>query len=544
MARPERETAAETLTGIHTMRLIAGLVTLLFVVCFASGASAHASLVSAEPADGSVLATAPETVQLQFNEPVTPAVISLIDASGKTRSDVVVHAIDQTITMMLPADLPRGTQVVSYRIVSADGHPVGGALVFSIGEMTVSPVTAAPTNSVLVSGLIWLARVGVYLGLFVGVGGAFFAAWIGQGADGGKAIIAALRIGIVSAVVSLGLQGIDLQNLPLTDIVTLAPWTSALATSLGPSLLIAVAAMAIAYFALWSRSIAISGVLTSAAMLAVGLSLVSSGHAATAPPFWLTRPSLFLHGVGVAYWVGALAPLMAMAWRRSASLPRALKDFSALAVPVVGVLVLTGLGLAVVQLESFGALIETGYGIVLLVKLTLVALLLGLAALNRFYLTAMVVADYRNTRPLLRSVVFEGVLAVGILAVVAGWRFTPPPRTLVAEVDAPLAVHIHTDAAMFQVLVSPGKVGSDNFVLQLMNGDASPLDAKEALLTVSLPARGIEPMERPATLGPDGYWHVRDVPLPVPGRWHLRIEALVTDFRKITLEDDLDVPAR
>jgi copper transport protein len=251
---------------------------------------------------------------------------------------------------------------------------------------------------------------------------------------------------------------------------------------------------------------------------------------------------LFLHGVGVAYWVGALAPLMAMAWRRSASLPRALKDFSAFAVPIVGVLMLTGLGLAVVQLESFGALIETGYGIVLLVKLTLVVLLLGLAALNRFYLTAMVVADYRNTRPLLRSVVFEGVLVVGILAVVAGWRFTPPPRTLVAEVDAPLAVHIHTDAAMFQVLVSPGKVGSDNFVLQLMNGDAGPLQAKEATLILSLPERGVEPLERTATLGADGYWHVQGVPLPYPGRWHMRIEALVTDFNKVTLEDELDIP--
>ena len=48
-------------------------------------------------------------------------------------------------------------------------------------------------------------------------------------------------------------------------------------------------------------------------------------------------------------------------------------------------------------------------------------------------------------------------------------------------------------------------------------------------------------MERPATLGADGYWHVRDVPLPYPGRWHMRIDALVTDFEKITLEDDFDV---
>jgi copper transport protein len=528
------------------MRLIAGLATflatLLFVVCFATGVSAHASLVSVEPADGSVLATAPKTVQLRFNEPITPAVISLIDASGKTRSDVAVHAVDQTITMTLPENLPRGTQVISYRIVSADGHPVAGSLVFSIGEMTAAAVTAAPASSVLVSTLIWLARVGVYLGLFVGVGGVFFAAWIGQGADGAKAIIAALRIGCVSAVVSLGLQGIDLLNLPLTDIVTPAAWIGAFATSLGPSLLIAIAAMAIAYFALWSRSIAINWGLTSAAMVGVGLSLASSGHAATAPPQWLTRPSLFLHGIGVAYWVGALAPLAAMAWRRSDKLPRALKEFSAFAVPVVGVLALTGLGLAVVQLESFGALIATGYGIILLVKLTLVVLLLALAALNRFYLTAMVVADYRNTRPLLRSVVFECVLVVGILAVVAGWRFTPPPRTLAAEADAPLAVHIHTDAAMFQVLVSPGKVGSDDFVLQLMNSDASPLQAKEAILILSLPERGIEPLERTATLGADGYWHVQGVPLPYPGHWHIRIEALVTDFKKVALEDELDIP--
>jgi copper transport protein len=39
----------------------------------------------------------------------------------------------------------------------------------------------------------------------------------------------------------------------------------------------------------------------------------------------------------------------------------------------------------------------------------------------------------------------------------------------------------------------------------------------------------------------DGYWHVRGVSLPVAGRWHLRIDALVTDFENVTLEDDFDV---
>ena len=41
------------------------------------------SLVSAEPADGSMLSQAPKTVQLRFNETVAPAVVSLIDAAGK-----------------------------------------------------------------------------------------------------------------------------------------------------------------------------------------------------------------------------------------------------------------------------------------------------------------------------------------------------------------------------------------------------------------------------------------------------------------------------
>ena len=45
-------------------------------------------------------------------------------------------------------------------------------------------------------------------------------------------------------------------------------------------------------------------------------------------------------------------------------------------------------------------------------------------------------------------------------------------------------------------------------------------------------------------LGADGYWSVRGVPLPVAGRWHLRIDALMTDFEKVTLEGDFEMPPR
>jgi copper transport protein len=524
------------------MRLIAGLATLLSVLCFASSASAHASLVSAEPSDGSVVAQAPQTVQLRFNEPVTPVVIGLIDALGKTRDDVTVRAVDDTIVLALPANLPRGTQIVSYRVISQDGHPVGGSLVFSIGAATGAAPAEAGSNSV--AGLIWLARIGFYLGLFAGVGGAFFVAWIARARAGSPAIVSALGVGVLAAVASLGLQGLDVLGLNLGKLATAAPWKAAAATSLGPSLLTAVAAMAAGLVALRSASGRRARTLSALAMIGVGLALALSGHAATAPPQWLTRPTLFLHGIGVAFWAGALMPLAAMAWRPTEGLLAVVIRFSRCAVPVVGVLVLTGFVIAVIQLESFAALIETSYGIILSIKLALVVVLLGLAALNRFRLTPALAAGPLNAPPLARSILAECAVMLAVLAVVAGWRFTPPPRALAAAVVTPLTIHIHTENAMFQVLISPATVGTDSFVLQLMHGDGSPLEAKEAVLILSLPDRGIEPLERKAVPGADGYWHVADVPLLYPGRWHLRIEALVSDFEKIALEDEFDVPAR
>jgi copper transport protein len=105
----------------------------------------------------------------------------------------------------------------------------------------------------------------------------------------------------------------------------------------------------------------------------------------------------------------------------------------------------------------------------------------------------------------------------------------------------PLAVHIHTDNAMFQVLILPGTVGADNFVLQLMTGEGTLMNVKEATLTLNPPGTGAAPFARKATKGADGYWHVDDVPIASGGRWHLRIDAK-TPFQTITLEDEFDVP--
>ena len=516
------------------MRLLAALATLLLIVGSATGALAHAALVAVEPASGSMLASAPKAVVLRFNEAVTPGAIRLIDGAGTTRDALRVDASGEAISVAMPPDLPQGTAVVSYRVISQDGHPVAGSMIFSIGMPTGTQPPANVDRGLTT--LIWLARVGLYLGLFVGVGGVFFARWVAWSTTGMTVPRAALAIGIPSAAASLGALGLDLLGLPPSALATAPPWKVAFATSAGPALLVAIAAMLFALMAL--RSVWYARALAVVAFISVGLSLAMTGHAATAPPEALTRPAIFLHGLGVTIWIGALAPLVALVSKPTIATLPVVNRFSRIAALAVGVLALTGLALAIVQLEKPVALIETRYGLILSIKLALVTGLLALAALNRFWLTPALARDEKGPA-LKRSILLEGAIALAILVVVSGWRFTPPPRTIVPE--APLAIHIHSDKAMFQVLVSPGKAGLDDFVLQLMTGEATPLAAKEVTLTLSLPERGIEPMERSASLGPDGYWHVRKVELPFAGRWHVRIDALVTDFEKVTLEDELEV---
>jgi copper transport protein len=332
------------------MRLSVFAAALLLVVCGSTSAFAHASLVSTEPRDGSMIAQAPKTVRLRFNEPVTPAVIRVIDSDGTIRNDAAVHAADETVDIALPASLPAGTQVISYRVISADGHPVAGSMMFSVG-MGKSATAPTSSDSVLAI-LIWLSRIGLYLGLFVGVGGVFFDAWTADVSTRSKPAVAALTLGLVSAVVALGCQGLDLLGLPIRDMLTVAPWQAAIATTLGPSLVIAAAAMGLSCLALRLPSARAARVLSAAALAGVGLSLAASGHASTAPPQWLTRPAVFLHGIGLAWWVGALLPLIALALRPAQPLLPVLHRFSKVAVPIVGTVALTGLLLAVIQLES------------------------------------------------------------------------------------------------------------------------------------------------------------------------------------------------
>jgi copper transport protein len=60
-------------------------------------------------------------------------------------------------------------------------------------------------------------------------------------------------------------------------------------------------------------------------------------------------------------------------------------------------------------------------------------------------------------------------------------------------------------------------------------------------VTLANPGAGIEPMERKAVRMPDGQWRAEGLVLPVAGRWQVRVDVLVSDFEKMTLEDTVEV---
>ncbi|MEZ0172275.1 copper resistance CopC/CopD family protein [Microvirga sp. TS319] len=527
------------------LRHILCCLTLVCVLAAGGRAEAHASLIGTMPADGAVVPTAPASVRLRFSEPITPLVVRLVDANGVTHDGLHNETRDQTITVHLPQGLPRGTQVLSYRIISSDGHPVGGSLVFSIGAPTASPgePVSAGSSSLASSSLadaIWLTRLVLYLGLFAGAGGAFFTTWIGREATtpASRATVrAAIGLGLAAAFLSVGLQGLDALGEPLSALLAFHPWREGLETSYGLTVGAAVLALACAWSGMrfGMRSAALIG------LGGAGLALALSGHASAAAPQWLTRPSVFVHGTVAAFWVGALVPLaLIVRDLRGAALP-IVQRFSALAIPSVGVMIAAGILLSIVQIERPAALLTTDYGRIFLAKMAAVGGLLALAALNRQRLTPMLGRKDAGARYLIRSIMGEIGLAVVILGLVAAWRFTPPPRALMVAAVQSVTMHIHAPQAVAELSLSSGRVGPVTMSLSLMTGDFAPLDPKEVTVTLAQPQAGIEPMERRAVKAADGTWHVQGLVLPVPGAWRVRVELLISDFEQVSLDGTVEI---
>lgn len=133
------------------------LVVEVFAVCAlgalgvgaAVPAAAHADLISSDPSDGAVLDATPATITLTFSDPllVDGVQISLVTAEGTVVPSDPPTVDGATASLPWPVAAGPGSYEVGYRVVSADGHPVSGAVSFVV-QAGAAEATAAPVQPV------------------------------------------------------------------------------------------------------------------------------------------------------------------------------------------------------------------------------------------------------------------------------------------------------------------------------------------------------------------------------------------------------------
>ncbi|WP_051340587.1 FixH family protein [Azospirillum halopraeferens] len=505
---------------------------LLLALC--AGARAHAVPVEAIPADGAVLTAPPAAVTLRFNEPVHLIALRVIAPDGQPLPGTAEPGPDGTVVRFaLPAGAADGGYLVSYRVTSADGHPVGGSLAFGIGTAPVTPAGAAEAAPLRpLAAVLRAFHVG---GVLAAAGGALFVLLVPGRSHplAGRVapvLLAAAAVAAVAGVAALILHGVRLGGPEVWRAVLAGPPARSLAVTLAG--LAAIAAGAI-------RPDRAAAALAGGAGLCVA-AFAMTGHAASAPPAWAAVPAILLHTAAAAFWVGALPPL-AMALARLPADAAVVGRFSALAVGAVGVLVAAGAALTVMQAGAIAAFPGTGYGGVWLVKVGLVAVLLTLAVLNRVVLTP------RLTRPpgagagaLRRSIAAELALVAGILAATGWLTQTEPPRATEAAAPAGVALTATAQGVTAAVRMHPGRVGPNRLGVTLTDAAGVPVDAAAVDAALSLPEAGVEPLARPLDRQEAG-GYTADLTLPLPGTWSLRLDVRIGDFDLVILRTDIAV---
>ncbi|MFE9996236.1 copper resistance CopC/CopD family protein [Streptomyces avermitilis] len=367
-----------------------GTVVLLILFGSAGSAFAHAALKGADPVDGTVLKKAPAAITLTFTESV-----GLLDDSFRVLDpeNRRVHIGEpqhaggrsETARVTLPDDMGTGTFTVGWRVVSADSHPVSGALTFSIGKpsATTAVIPTQAAGDTASATLYDIARYFAYGGLALLLGTMVFSLVTGVEAARGLLLTGWWTL-LASTIALLLLRGpyergggpaAAFDPSVLAETATSRP---------GVTLLVRLVLLAGAAFfpvragGRWWKA---GGALLT---LALAGTWAVAEHASAGIQVPVAMVSAVLHLLAMAAWLGGLAALLTALYRAPEELPAsAVTRFSRLALTAVTVLVATGVYQSWRGLGSLDALTTTSYGRLLVAKLVAVLLLLAAATYSR-----------------------------------------------------------------------------------------------------------------------------------------------------------------
>jgi copper transport protein len=485
-------------------------------------AGAHALLVRAQPADGASLSSSPEAVTLEFSEAPDPDLshIDVIDTSGTMhqRGDPRTVSTDPERVRVGLEALGKGVYTVSWRVVSrVDGHLTAGAYAFGVGvspsqiQNTKVTSTAAPT----LSGAEVAGRVLLSIGLLLLVGGSWIFGFVFSSTPRGARTL--MVGGVVLAAAGLVVFALAQQSSAGVSFARL------FATPLGRALIgrgvgIAVAASAVAIGSIVARRRRIAWDVAGVAAAATIFVHASAGHAAAGGVVWFKVLEHFAHVTAVGVWVGGLAAvLVGIRSVEPDERLRAVRRFSTVAGVALFVVAGSGTGRAYQEVGSWSGLFSTSYGRIVIGKVTGIAVLTGLGALNR----------YRNVRradadpdALKRTSSVELSVAVMVLVLAALLASLAPAKSSQARTPSSVVAEgkDFTGDVTARLEITPGQSGVNEFAVELDVRDGAAVQDVRLRLT---PATGdVEPSTVDLKRS-NGRWIARGSAVATPGRWRV-----------------------
>jgi copper transport protein len=455
------------------------------VLALAVPVAAHSDLQATSPADGERLDVAPALVTLEFDNPLEPGAsrVQVTDGQGARVDRGAVGEGGnggRVLTMGLQEGLPDGGYTVRWSTISADGHPNSGRFAFAVGANATVPdpggATSAGPAPLSVAG-----RALSYLGLALGLGAAAWLLVVRPAPEGlDRWALRALAVGGFLAAAGAALvfrATLDSTGLPAATLAAAGTGrflAVRAAAGLGAALLAAIG-LAVASRRRWAAGWA------AAFLLAAALSSAAIGHAASHGLPGLAVDAM--HLVASATWVGGLLLFFAalrLAGRQgwpAADVRRMGLRFGTLALACVVLLVATGTATTLVVLGATAVtdplhLLDSLYGRLLLAKVGLAALMVAVAAANRFLYLAEPADGAAGLRGraarlgpggtaggLRRTVAMEAVLGLLVLAVAGGLTAVSPSDHEATHAD-PAAGHEGHDGSVADAAGSGTSTGS------------------------------------------------------------------------------------
>lgn len=548
-------------------------IVLLLAIALAGSAQGHARFLSSDPVDGAVLETAPAGGSISFNEPVTLIEdgLRLFDAHGGVQA-LNGGPTGQIISFRFPGDLADGSYVISWRVISADSHPVSGTVTFAIGAPSESEIAIdVPQESKVVDRVLGAVQGIGYAALLAMLGLAFFRQFVLSGNDlvrlNWSTLFACL--GLIASVcwsLMLPLTVIRQQGGSLSGLFERDNWISDPGTDLWISLIVVLVSIVIAD---QLGNIEMASPLTRSA---AGLAIVGAaaaftfvGHTRVFEPTWLIVMSNMLHVASGAFWLGGLLglALTIRAARRNeeTSSPdsRNARDalativrFSTLAAGNIVVLAVSG-GISAWRIvPSFGALISTRYGNLLLAKIGITAIVVAIAAWNRYRLVPSLNRERSNDSfwmAIGRTVRAELVLVVAV-ALVTGFLIIQSPQDATSSGTDSAGTTLPNTSTFDGALgsgsltgtLTPGVVGTNTIEVRFVDDvGETVIPIEDPTLEFSLPDQDLGPFSATViSMSDDGVWTL-EADVPLPGTWSFRFLVRTSRFEEPIAEFPLEI---